>query len=209
MDLIIAVVLGAILFGKCASDRTKGNRRRKEVETKAQIVSAWKTKVRDLNLEYQLREFISRPENKEKVLEEVSEVYDKIFANGRPLSELWPTKYWIKRNRKWTAEDYERLDRGVCYMFSPNALRIMMARRGKICDLDITRSSYKAMDSKEEYFPNGQPRIKSAGIFGDIPVDAYVLMWCADELKKHGVNGTFKINVGPYGYGNGYWDLSE
>ena len=77
-----------------------------------------------------------------------------------------------------------------------NALRILMAKRGKILDYDA--------DKSVAYCPG----VITSGISADTPLTAYVLIWCAGELEKHGVQNRFVVpSIGTYGAGNIHWEL--
>lgn len=163
-----------------------------------QVIDRWTSKVEDLYLEAQLRNFVEDPANRDKVKEEVDEVYDRIFAKNIPLEMLMPKDLWVKPKRGETAQQAEDFTRRVCRVLDKNALRIMMARRGKICQYDAEQSVLRYI-SKRQY----------SGIGSHRQIDAHVLMWCAEELKKHGVNEPFLIDsIGPYGCSGMRWELS-
>ena len=140
MELVIAVILGVILLIKFGSDKNAVRITRKAYDKKQQVISEWKSVVTDRSLEQRLKSFIHNPDNKEQVSEEVAPVYEGIFA-GKQLCELFPKERWCKPKAGWTPEYYEQVQREVCMKNSENALRIMMAKRGKILDYDADRSA--------------------------------------------------------------------
>lgn len=166
-----------------------------------QVIDRWTSKVEDLYLEAKLQTMIEDPVVRYKggkAREEVDEVYDEIFAKGIPFEMLMPRDLWSKQQRGQTALQREEYDKDVCRMCRQNALRIMMARRGKICQYDAEQSVLRYI-SKRQY----------SGIESHRQIDAHVLMWCAEELKKHGVNEPFLIDsIGPYGCSGMRWELS-
>lgn len=195
MELVIAVILGVILLIKFGSDKNAVRNTRKAYDKKQQVISEWKSVVTDRSLEQRLKSFIHNPDNKEQVSEEVAPVYEGIFA-GKQLCELFPKERWCKTKAGWTPEYHEQVQREVCMKNSENALRIMMAKRGKILDYDADRSA------------SYSPSVISSGISADSPLTAYVLIWCAKAIKEHGVPNEFIVpSIGKYGAGNIHWEL--
>ena len=143
----------------------------------------WCSMVTDRALEEELRLFISRPENQDAVLEQVSEVYDKIL-DGRRIDELYPRWMWCKKKKDWSHGFHEKVQETVCKLDSTNALRIMMAKQGKFPSLDAITGSAR------QFSPNTK-------------LEAQVLMWCADELKRHGVKEEFYVPNVLIGFGQG------
>lgn len=65
-----------------------------------------------------------------------------------------------------------------------------------------TKPAYDA-DCSTMYSPN---RI-TGGISADSPLTAYVLIWCADELNRHGFKEKFVVpSIGKYGAGGLHWE---
>lgn len=194
MELIIAIILALILIAKCCSSKSadkEANKKYSEVRTSN---NSWRTRVTDRALEQQLKSFIQAPENRDKVLQEVNEVYENIYAS-KPFGELLPREQWCKAKPGWTPAYHEEIQKEACKLNPTNALRIMMAKRGKILDYDA--------DCSTMYSPN---RI-AGGIWADSSLTAYVLIWCADELNRHGVNEKFVVpSIGKYGAGGLHWE---
>ena len=114
----------------------------------------------------------------------------------KDFSDLFPKDRWCRRKDDWTLEYHEQVQRELCKMNTENALRIMMAKRGKILDYDADRSS--------SYSQN----VMSSGISADSPLTAYVLIWCAKELEKQGIGNRFVVpSIGKYGAGGLHWEL--
>lgn len=167
----------------------------KDSMKKQRKISEWKARVTDRNLERQLKAFIQNPENKETVSMTVSPVYDSIWRD-KDFSDLFPKDRWCRRKDDWTLEYHEQVQRELCKMNTENALRIMMAKRGKILDYDADRSS--------SYSQN----VMASGISADSPLTAYVLIWCAKELEKQGIGNRFVVpSIGKYGAGGLHWEL--
>ena len=142
----------------------------------------WLSMITDDELEQELRLFISRPENRDAVLKEVSDVYDEILQ-GRRIDELFPRWLWCKKKKGWSDTYHEKVQEIVCRLDSENALCIMMAKRGKF-------PSYKALCGAQQNLTTW------------ILLQAYVFKWCADELKRHGVEEEFYFPNNPVGHGH-------
>lgn len=195
MELVIAVILGVILLIKFGSDKAAVKNTRDEYDKKQQKISEWKSVVTDRSLEQRLKNFIQSQENKEQVSKEVAPVYESIFS-GKQLSELFPKERWCKPKVGWSPEYHEQVQKEMCMKNSENALRIMMAKRGKILDYDADRSA------------SYSPSVMSSGISADSPLTAYVLIWCAKAVEEHGVPNKFVVpSIGKYGAGNIHWEL--
>ena len=195
MELVIAVILGVILLVKFGSDKSAVKNTRDEYDKKQQKISEWKSVVTDRSLEQRLKSFIQSPENKEQVSKEVAPVYEGIFS-GKQLSELFPKERWCKPKAGWSPEYHEQVQKEMCMKNSENALRIMMAKHGKILDYDADRSA------------SYSPSVMSSGISADSPLTAYVLIWCAKAVEEHGVPNIFVVpSIGKYGAGNIHWEL--
>ena len=195
MELVIAVILGVILLIKFGSDKSAVKNTRDEYDKKQERISEWKSVVTDRSLEQRLKNFIQNPENEEQVSKEVAPVYESIFS-GKQLRELFPKERWCKAKAEWTPEFHEQVQREMCMKNSENALRIMMAKRGKILDYDADRSA--------SYIPS----VISSGISADSPLTAYVLIWCAKELERQGIGNRFVVpSIGKYGAGGLHWEL--
>ena len=143
----------------------------------------WVAMVTDRTLEEELRLFIACPENQDAVLERVSEVYDKIL-DGRHIDELYPRWMWCKKKEDWSYVFHEEVQEIVCKLDSTNALRIMMAKQGKFPSLDAITGSAR------QFSPNTK-------------LEAQVLIWCANELKRHGVKEEFYVPNVLIGFGAG------
>lgn len=117
------------------------------------------------------------------VLEEVSCVYDDIFQ-GKRVDELYPRWLWCENKRGLDNKSYEEEQIAICKLNSNNALRIMMAKRGKFPSLDAISGSSKRFS----------PQTK---------LEAQILIWCAEELKRHGVQEEFYVPEVLIGFGEG------
>ena len=194
MELIIAIILAFILIIKCCSSKSADKEAIKKYNEVRASNNSWRTRVTDRALEQQLRSFIRAPENRDKVLQEVNEVYEGIYAN-KPFGELLPREQWCKAKPGWTPAYHEEVQKELCKLNPTNALRIMMAKHGRVVGYDA--------DCSTMYSPN---RI-TGGISADSPLTAYVLIWCANELNKHGVSEKFVVPfIGRYGAGGLHWE---
>ncbi len=195
MELVIAVILGVILLMKVGADKAAVKHTRDAYDKTQQKIAAWKRTVTDCDLEQQLKSYMQNPENKERVLQEITPVYAQILA-GKQLVELFPKERWCKAKPGWSPEYHEKVQCELCMRNEENALRILMAKRGKILEYDADKSA--------AYYPG----VKTSGISADTPLTAYVLIWCAGELEKHGVQNRFVVpSIGTYGAGNIHWEL--
>ena len=196
MELIIAIILAFILIIKCCSSKSADKEATKKYNEVRATNNSWCARVTDWTLEQQLESFIQMPENRDKVLQEVNEVYEGIYAN-KPFGELLPREQWCKAKPGWTPAYHEEVQKELCKLNPTNALRIMMAKRGKILDYDA--------DCSTMYSPN---YCITGGISADSPLTAYVLIWCADELNRHGINEKFVVpSIGRYGAGGLHWEI--
>lgn len=194
MELIIAIILALILIVKCCSSKSAGKEADRKCNEERISNNSWRARVTDRALEQQLKSFIWAPENRDKVLQEVNEVYEGIYAS-KPFDELLPKEQWCKAKPGWTPAYHEEIQKEACKLNPTNALRIMMAKHGKIVSYDA--------DCSTMYSPN---RI-TGGISADSPLTAYVLVWCANELNRHGVNEKFVVpSIGKYGAGGLHWE---
>lgn len=172
-ELFIALFGGGYYGNKLLNehiDHKEADNRRTEVKTRR---DQWCSMVTDRALEEELRLFISRPENQDAVLEQVSEVYDKIL-DGRRIDEFYPRELWCKKKKDWSHGFHEEVQEIVCRRDSRNALRIMLAKRGRLTGIDAV---------------NGVSR----SICAASKLEAEVIMWCAGELKRHGLKEMFSM----------------
>lgn len=123
----------------------------------------WRSRVTNRALEEELRLFISRPENRDVILNEVKDVYDSILY-GKRIDELYPRELWCKAKKSWTWSFHEEVQELICRGRHENALRIMMAKHGYI------------------------PYLDTFGRFTFVSkLDVEVMLWCEKELNKHDV----------------------
>ena len=172
-ELFIALFGGGYYGNKLLNehiDHKEADNRRTEVKTRR---DQWCSMVTDRALEEELRLFISRPENQDAVLAHVSEVYNKIFENNR-IDELIPRWMWCEKKTNWSNEYHEEVQEFICRLNPTNALRIMMAKRGRLPAMDaITGSSMQLSFNTK--------------------LDAEVFAWCAEELRRNGLKEQFVI----------------
>lgn len=122
-ELFIALFGGGYYGNKLLNehiDHKEADNRRTEVKTRR---DQWCSMVTDRALEEELRLFISRPENQDAVLEQVSEVYDKIL-DGRRIDEFYPRELWCKKKKDWSHGFHEEVQEIVCRRDSRNALEL-------------------------------------------------------------------------------------
>lgn len=170
-ELFIALFGGAHYGNKLLGehvDHKEADERRAEVKTRR---DQWCARITDRALEEELRLFISRPENQDAVLEYVSKVYDKILDGGR-IDEFYPREMWCKKKKGWSHEFHEEVQTFVCKRDSRNALRIMMAKRGRLTGMDAVNGVSKSICSASK-------------------LEAKIVAWCAEELKRHGLKEEF------------------
>lgn len=183
MVLVLFVILGAYLLIQICADNASYNKAQKQISDSRDRKERWCSTIIDRNLETELRLFINRPENRDAVLKQVSDVYDKILE-GKRIDELYPRWMWCKKKKNWSDKYHEEMQELVCRLDSNNALRIMMAKRGKFPSLDAITGSAKQFNP-------------------DTKLEAQVLIWCADELKHHGVKEEFYVPNVLAGFGEG------
>ena len=182
-ELLIALFGGGYYGNKLLNEHISHREADKRSADARARRDKWCSMVIDRVLEEELRLFISRPENRDAVLEQVSEVYDQILDGAR-IDELYPRWMWCKKKKDWSHEFHEEVQKTVCKLDPTNALRIMMARQGKFPSLDAITGAAR------QFSPNTK-------------LEAQVLIWCADELKRHGVEGEFYVPNVLVGFGEG------
>lgn len=188
MDLIIALVLGMILFTRVMSDKTATKNAKDRFEEEQKKISEWKSLVTDFQLEQRLDRLIKDGNNKAEVRAEILPVYESIFKDKRFI-DLYPKEYWCKAKAGWSPEFHEEVQKEICINNSRNALRIMMAKRGKILKFDADSSTIEWLSAES-------------------PLTAYILIWCAEEVQRHGAPNKFVVpSIGRYGGGGMHWDV--
>ena len=108
MVLVLFVILGAYLLIRICADNASLSQAQKQIADSRARKEKWCTAIEDQELESELRLFISRPENRNAVLEQVSEVYDKIL-DGKRIDEFYPRDLWCKRKKDWSYEFHEKV----------------------------------------------------------------------------------------------------
>lgn len=182
-EFFIALFGGAHYGGKLFAERIEHEEAKRCQSDARARKDRWCSKVIDQELEKELRLFISRPENRESILEQVSKAYDKILDDVR-IDELYPRQLWCKKEKGWSDEQHEAVQSLLCKLNPENALRIIMAKHGKFPYLDAITGAAKQFN----------PHTK---------LDAQVLIWCADELRRHGVEEEFYVPNLLIGFGQG------
>lgn len=187
-ELFIALFGGAHYGNKLLGEyvgHEEASERRTEVKTRR---DQWCAMVTDRALEEELRLFIGRPENQDAVIECVSEVYDKIL-DGRRIDEFYPREMWCKKKKDWSHEFHEEVQTFVCKRDSRNALRIMMAKRGRLTGIDAVNGVSKSICTASK-------------------LETEVLAWCAEELKRQGLKEEFfSPTPGLYGVRDMGWNV--
>lgn len=187
-EIFITLFGGAYYGNKLLNehiDHKEANKRRTEVKARR---DKWCSMVTDRVLEEELRQFISRPENRDAVLEQVSEVYDGILG-GKCIDEFYPRELWCKKKKDWSHEFHEEVQTIVCKHDSRNALRIMLAKRGRLTGMDAVSGVSK-------------------GICASSKLEAAVIEWCAKELERHGLKEKFSAPVSElYGTRGMGWEV--
>ena len=195
MELILAIFFGAVLFTKINYDKSVSRTYKKQHEEERAVKERWISGVENAALEREIALLISNDD----FLDAVSQTYDAIL-DGKSLYDLYPIEMWCKREREWTQDYYERFQEKVCRYNEKNALRILMAKHGFIPRSDASSIGYVR-------FPD-EPQ-DMVGLAVTTALDAKVLLWCADELKRHGVKGTFVAPHGKYGTQTAHWNIER
>lgn len=164
-------------FEEAQSDyerRAKAHYRREEV---------WLAKVIDKNLENQLEDFIYHRENYDAVWQEVSEAFAEMPWN-KDRTRMYFSPDDVARDfgvRKFTKKEREN----IAANHRQEALRIMMARRGKLCYYDaywgIENTGYLAPTTLMMNQLNENT--------------SRFILWINTQLKKHGIDEKVYIEV--------------
>lgn len=173
MELVLFIILGGYLLLRVGSEKAASYAAKKQADKSRETKSTWVECITDRVLEEELRMFISRPENQSAILDQVTEVYDKIL-NGKRIDEFYPRELWCKKERKWSHEYHERVQTNICKLNSRNALRIMMARRGHLMRMDAVDGVCQQLNSGSR-------------------LETEIIIWCACELERHGLKEKFCI----------------
>lgn len=188
MVLVLFVILGTYLLIRICADNASLSQAQKRISDSSARKEKWCSAIEDEELENELRLFISRPENRDAVLEQVSEVYDKIL-DGKRIDEFYPRDLWCKKKKGWSYEFHEEVQTLICKLNSENSLRIMMAKRGHLTRRDAVSGSYK-------------------GLWPCTRLEAEVIAWCAEELERHGLKEKFSMPTpGLYGAREVGWEV--
>lgn len=182
MAFIVALLGGLYLLCRYAGDKAetkaiRTNYERERAEHQAHI-EEFESKVIDKELEADLEDFIYKPENQDKVWEEVSKAYDEmpwkpeeekfICLNSFAVEEKFGKGVYTKKQRMEIASFYRM-----------EALRIMLANRGKISQY----GTYNGFELIRPIFtPTQRGRDRAAA------ESAGLVLWIQKKLKEHGVN---------------------
>ena len=195
MELLLAIFIGATLIAKVSSDKRAVKENRDKYDKERAIKDRWVSGVENATLERETAAFIKTG----GFLDEVAPAYDAILGRSK-LEELYPMEKWCKRKRSWTAEEHERFQEQVCRRNEKNALRILLAKHGYVPHEDASAIGFV------KFYDEAQNR---TGLTVTTALDACVLKWCAEELKRNGVKGDFIAPFGKYGTGVAHWNISR
>lgn len=168
MELILALILGAILFGRIRSDKAATKSAAIDFEESEaafqEQLKAWLAKVADVDLERELETYICEPRNRKAVIDAVNKAY-------REMGHDQDADAMIFLAQKTKDEAYASRCRKT-------ALRIMMARRGKLLywdahdGIDVTIGDAPTYNMRKAKY---QQKVR-------------LVFWINDQLKKHGIN---------------------
>lgn len=186
MAFIVALLGGLYLLCRYAGDKAetkaiRTNYEREWAEHRA-CIELFESKVIDKELEADLEDFIYKPENQDKVWEEVSKAYDEM--PWKPEEEKFICLDYLaaekKFGRSYTAKELAEF----ISFYRQEALRIMLANRGKISQYD--RNGFTI--DKPRYTPTQRGREKATA------ESAGLVLWMQEKLKEHGVNEAVYIH---------------
>jgi len=157
----------------------------RQASAKSKRRHEWVEEVTDQDVEHSVRMFCDDPRNFQKVKAEVWPFYDRLFEKYDFLT-LYPRYQWFdKRLSIREMEMTVRCD-------SENAVRILMAKRGYLTDLDATFGSGLTLSFH-------------------FRIDYEIFLLCLEELEKHGFHYKFigdKKNKPDYDWRNEYgWEI--
>lgn len=189
IEFFIALFGGLYYGNKYASETSKIKAAQRDYEHNSNVYFSrkeeWMSRVVDKELEIQLEDFISRKENYNAVWQEVSAAFAEMpWNNGRNLMCFSPDDV-IKAfgKGKFTKKERENISKN----HRKEALRIMLARRGKLCYLDadigIANCGFSAPTTLQMRQWNGN--------------SSRFVLWINDQLKKHGIDEDLFIETTP------------
>lgn len=169
ISLVLFVIFGAFQWGREAHEN-------REAQAKKDKLHSWTDRVTDQKLEQELNDFIYDPNNYEEVWDELSEAYAEIpgrekqpfiFLTPESVAEVCGRGQYTKKQREEIASAGRE-----------EALRIMMARRGKLLYWD----AYSGIHSSGW----GAPTRTQAKEINK--TTANLVLWINRQLKEHGID---------------------
>ena len=168
MELILALILGAILFGRISANKTAAKNAALDFEesetTFQKQMETWLDRVTDADLERELETYIYEPRNRKAVIDAVNKAYREMGYDQNADAMIFQAQ-------KAKDEAYTERCRKT-------ALRILMARRGKLPywdahdGIDVTIGEAPTYDMRKSKY---QQKVR-------------LVFWINDQLKKHGIN---------------------
>lgn len=164
MALLVAVFCLIFYFLRASADKAA----LRSVKERKRKHDLWAAAVTDEGLERKLREFIDDPKNAQQVFEEVAAVY----AVTPLCSDLSESE--IRKDIRCFKSSRDNL-----------ALRIMLARRGKVAELDTHTIYPPDLLYKDEYRKAFRLRFEQ------------LMIWMSEEYKRHGITVPLVLEVPP------------
>lgn len=169
MGLAFAIFALLFFFVKAGSDSGKRIASDKKFQTCRANERAWKERVTDPDLEFELTNRLRDSNTKWTYRAETDKVFEEIFKKEK-FEVLYVRDNWSKRLTGESEEEYQARQWRRCKSDIKCNLRILLANRGHV------------LESDAEYVADF-----SSGIHAGSRFEAYVIIWCANRLKELGV----------------------
>lgn len=191
LDIFIALFGGAYYGSKILSDRSANKAYKNNISEWSNARNAWLSSVTDETYE---KELLDKQTNDYDewirfLKEETAEFYDCLFSKYS-FEDIHPRRLW-KSRYKDVAEQLVRRN-------SSYAECIILAKRGKIPRFGGPLTTWFRQKEKCDESIVGA-KLNSA-------LEVYIAKWCAEEVKRHGIDAEFVVeNFDINGTNNSYW----
>lgn len=180
LEFFIALFGGLFYGTKYASEKSEINAIRRENESKSNASRVnkedWMAKVVDKELEMQLEDFIYHSENYNAVWQEVSAAFAEMPWNRDRILMCFSPDDVVRAFGKGVFTKKER--ENIAKNHRKEALRIMMANRGKLCQFD---AEYGICN-----YDKLAPTVLEAKRQSE--QSAQFVMWINDRLKRYNID---------------------
>ena len=178
--IALIALVGWCIYKVCSSASDASSEQ--DQKTYQNSMNLWLGAVTDEDLERRLEDYIYRPENRDAVIAEVSKAFHEAPNDPKHMPELFFTVDTMPRGLRMTKKERET--------FAANsrmvALRILMARRGKLPRIDakygIQNNGFSAPTELQG---------REWNLYW-----LHQVLWMTDRLSEHGVDTDVLIKSG-------------